>query len=330
MISMRAVMKRRWVQTAARLALALLVALTAFLGVYRPLHLRWGATDAEVARVMPGDDIEPRPVFNATRAVTINASPEQIWPWIVQIGYGKAGWYGLDLLDNGGVPSARRIIPELQSLAVGDKLPIFPAVSPSTTDVHHLVTALEPGRYLLTHSSDNTTWIWALYPDSAGHTRLVWRMRSAPYQWTSPFIAAQLLTELLDYVAVSENMLGIAERVEGRVTPTYVPYVQAGLWLVVFLVYLGANIGIAAWRSWRRALLLAVAAALVTIALVLGRPALWVDAVAAIAACWAWAWAHGRLPRRAAAAPVGGSGDDQTPCSTGRTPADNLLPHVSG
>ena len=95
-------------------------------------------------------------------------------------------------------------------------------------------------------------------------------------------------------------MVGIKERVEGRVTPAYVPYVQAGLWLVVFLVYLGATIGIVAWRSWRRAVLLAVAAAPVTLAPALGRPPLWVDAVAAIAACCAWSWAHGRIPRRAA------------------------------
>ena len=61
-------------------------------------------------------------------------------------------------------------------------------------------------------------------------------MRSAPYNWASPFITAQLFTELVDYVAVSENMLGIKERVEGRVTPPYHPYAQAGLWLVVFIV----------------------------------------------------------------------------------------------
>jgi hypothetical protein len=117
-------------------------------------------------------------------------------------------------------------------------------------------------------------------------------MRSAPYVWTSPVIAAQLLTELVDYVAVSENMLGIKERVEGWATPAYALYLQAGLWLIVFIGYLAANIGIVTWRRWRRALLVALAAGLVTIALALSRPPLWIDVVAGVAACAGWGWAR--------------------------------------
>jgi hypothetical protein len=285
----------------ARLALALTLALVAFLGIYRPLHLRWGATREEMARTMPGDEIQPAPIFNATRAVTIDAPPNKIWPWLVQIGYGRAGWYGLDLLDNGGIPSARRIIPELQGFGVGDTLPIFPAVPPISPGAYQAVIAAEPDQYLLTKGNDDTTWIWALYPIDEGHTRLIWRMRSTPYEWLKPTIVAQLLTELVDYVAVSENMLGIKERVEGWATPAYRLYLQAWLWLVVFIVYLVANSGIVVWRDWRRTLLVAVAAALVTIALALTRPPLWVDAVAAVSACTALAWARrqrGRQPSR--------------------------------
>ena len=74
---------------------------------------------------MPGDEIAPRPIFNATRAVTIDASPAAIWPWLVQIGYGRAGWYSaMDWFDNAGVPSADRIVPALQRLEVGDTMPI--------------------------------------------------------------------------------------------------------------------------------------------------------------------------------------------------------------
>lgn len=285
----------------ARIALALAVALIAFLGIYRPLSLRWGATDAEVAQAMPGDDLNPNPVFDATRAVTIDAPADQVWPWIVQIGYGRAGWYGLDYIDNGGVPSARTIIPSLQSLQVGDRLPIFPATPPYVPEVYHTVAAIDPGRYLLTRGFDGTTWLWALAPLDGTHTRLLWRMRSAPYAWASPFIAAQLFTELVDYVAVSENMLGIKERVEGRVTPVYVPYVQAGLWFAVFVVFLIATVGIVFRRLWRRALIVSIAAALTTIALALAHPPLWVDAVAAVLAVCALAWTFhaSSTPRRA-------------------------------
>ena len=66
----------------------------------RPWHLRWGATADEVHGAMPGDDVVPKAQFNATRAVTIDAPPERVWPWIVQLGYRRAGFYTYDLIDN--------------------------------------------------------------------------------------------------------------------------------------------------------------------------------------------------------------------------------------
>ncbi len=99
-------------------------------GVYfrfiRPWQLRWGATDEEVARAMSGDEVVKQPTFNATRAVTIQARPEEIWPWLVQIGCKRAGWYSYDWIDNLGIPSANRIVPELQHLEVGDLIPFSP------------------------------------------------------------------------------------------------------------------------------------------------------------------------------------------------------------
>ena len=78
--------------------------------LYRHWHMRWGATDDEVRGPMPGDDIVPRASFNATRAITIEAPPERVWPWIVQMGYRRAGFYTYDLLDNAGYESANRIL----------------------------------------------------------------------------------------------------------------------------------------------------------------------------------------------------------------------------
>lgn len=75
---------------------------------------------------MPGDDIVKHPTFNATRGVTINVQPENIFPWLVQIGIKRAGWYSYDWIDNLGRPSAERIIPELQHLEVGDLIPMSP------------------------------------------------------------------------------------------------------------------------------------------------------------------------------------------------------------
>ena len=87
---------------------------------YRHWHLRWGATADEAHGLLPGDALLPVPRFEATRAITIDASPEAVWPWLVQIGRGRAGFYAYDRLDNAGVPSAEEILPEHQHVAVGD------------------------------------------------------------------------------------------------------------------------------------------------------------------------------------------------------------------
>lgn len=69
-------------------------------------------------QITPGDDLLPD-AKAATRAITIKATPEAVWPWLVQLGYGKAGWYSYDWIDNDFQPSARQIIPEFQRLEVG-------------------------------------------------------------------------------------------------------------------------------------------------------------------------------------------------------------------
>ena len=90
------------VRELARMTAEVLVASPRFLTapLYRHWHLRWGATNAEAAAAMPGDEIVPDASFTATRAITIAAPPEQVWPWIVQIGTGWAGFFSCDLFDN--------------------------------------------------------------------------------------------------------------------------------------------------------------------------------------------------------------------------------------
>ena len=89
----------------------------AYVRCVRPWQLTWGATPAEVVRPLPSDALVTDPTFDATRAITLEAPPEQVWPWLVQMGLTRAGWYSYDLLDNLGRPSARHIVPELQGLA---------------------------------------------------------------------------------------------------------------------------------------------------------------------------------------------------------------------
>lgn len=179
-----------------------------YMRVVRPWHLTWGATPEEVARPMPGDDMVQRPTFNATRAITINARPEDIWPWLVQMGFGRAGWYSYDWLDNLGRPSAQRIVPELQRLQVGDRVPM-------SRWTYFTVRSMEPNRWMVWESQDSSsTWAWALYPLDERRTRLVTRIRVL-YRWTSPAIVLTLfLMELGDPIMIRKELLGIKRRAE--------------------------------------------------------------------------------------------------------------------
>jgi hypothetical protein len=111
--------------------------------VVRPRLLRWGATDEEVRRPYPGMGLVAEGQRGATMAVTIEAPPSGVWPWLVQMGCDRAGWYSWDRLDNGGVRSAKAIHPEWQQLAVGDRLASTPSGS-----AWFEVVALERERFL--------------------------------------------------------------------------------------------------------------------------------------------------------------------------------------
>jgi len=267
-------------RVAGRLLLALVIFLAGYLLIYRPQELRWGATDAEVARAMPGDQIQPQPDFNATRAVTIQARPEQIWPWLVQIGYGRAGWYGYDWIDNGGIPSADRIIPALQDVKVGDDLAI------GKGNIFKVV-AVEPNHYLVWASPDGGySMTVALYPLDVNHTRLVWRIHGA-YTWTSPSVLLpQLFSDGADVIAVRQNLLGIQARAEG-VAPEApaIMYTELALWLAAFLGFLVAEAGLVIRRDWLRPGLSVLATGLITVGLVLLKPPLWVDGLVMIGVC---------------------------------------------
>ena len=134
----------------------------------QPCQHRWGATDEEVGRPMPGDDLIPD-AATTTRAITIAAPPEQVWPWLVQLGYGRAGWYSYDWIDNDGQPSADRIIPELQQLQVGDQILMLPGMGPRVREV-------EPNRSFVAGDQKAGVWCLALYPAQGG-CRLVSRWR---------------------------------------------------------------------------------------------------------------------------------------------------------
>ena len=154
----------------------------------RPRLIRWGATDEEVAGPYPGAELVPEGKRSGTMAVTIGASPEQVWPWLVQMGWGRGGWYSWDYLDNAGRPSATEVHPEWQDVAVGDQLSFW--ALGRRMDAYRF-GVLEPNRFLGLYGYSDLRgrwldpkearptaymegiWGFLLNEQAGGHTRLV-------------------------------------------------------------------------------------------------------------------------------------------------------------
>lgn len=194
----------------------------AYVLLARPWHLTWGATDDESSRPLTGDDLIADADITATRAITIRASADQIWPWIAQLGQGQGGFYSYDFLENligGDIHNADRIVPEWQHVAIGGGVRLGPEVELS-------VALLTRGRSLVlrggfplgsTTPPFDFTWAFALQDGPDGTTRLLVRER---YAYTRPW--AWLLVEPIEAVSfvMSQKLLrGIRDRAERTVRP---------------------------------------------------------------------------------------------------------------
>ncbi len=181
--------------------------------MYRQWHLHWGATANEMTTPLPGDDLQPRAHYRTTRAITIEAPPAAVWPWLVQVGCGRAGFYSNDLLDNLARPSATTIVPDLQQLEVGQWVPMSPSATP-TDKTAFRVSAFDAQRWLLWVKPDST-WVWQLTPTDDKGTRLVTRIH-AVYDWHHPLSAALgvVLMEFGDFAMLRRMLRGIKARAE--------------------------------------------------------------------------------------------------------------------
>lgn len=210
-------------------AIATGAALAAYLLYVRPRHIRWGATDEEVECPMPGDEVVEHPNFVATRAVTIEAAPEEVWPWLVQIGSGRAGFYSYDWIDNAVRPSAREIVPEYQDLKEGDTILDGPPGSAFFT-----VRLMEPNRAFVLYSDthlrllvprsirDNPrygiygefSWAFVLEEQGETSTRLIVRTRA---NWGPPLYRALTMPFVVvggEFFTTRKMLYGIKRRVE--------------------------------------------------------------------------------------------------------------------
>lgn len=176
----------------------------------RHWHRRWGATDAELAGPMPGDDLVPGCRTYCTRAITIDAPPSAVWPWLVQVGFGRAGFYSNDLLDNVARPSAHRILGEFQHPQAGDWVPMFSKVNDTTA---FKIAAIESPSELVWAKPDSI-WAWKL-TEVDGRTRLVTRLRIL-YRWNQPLgaLVSLFFMEVGDFPMMRRMLLTLKSRAE--------------------------------------------------------------------------------------------------------------------
>lgn len=180
-----------------------------YLLVIRPWHLRWGATDQDVALGLPGDSLVKNPDFNATRGIAINSSPEEIWKWIIQIGSRRAGWYSIDAFDNAGIKSANMILPEFQKIEIGQFVPFTPDQKNGMW-----VKEFKEHEYILWVDKDGrASWLWYLYPVDQNQSRLLTRLRTK-YVWKGFWIIYYLLYDVGDIVMMRRCLKGIKMRAE--------------------------------------------------------------------------------------------------------------------
>lgn len=222
----------------------------------RPWWRTWGVDERDVVRALPGDDLVPGARTIDTRSIEIDAPPTDVWPWLVQMGYGRAGWYSYDAIDMAG-GSSRQVVPEWQTLAVGDVVPTYPGGG-------FEVRRIEPGQALVLYSdtalvtaqseaakranaerpSANVeatgamleatqptefaaSWAFVLEPMPGDRTRLIERFRVAFGETDKPWTALTLpVVGFGVFVMTQRQMLGIRERAEALARERAMPMAQ--------------------------------------------------------------------------------------------------------
>ncbi len=210
--------------------------------VARRIGTRWGATDDEVHRGLPGDEIVPHPMVETTHAITVHAAASDIWPWLVQMGVRRGGWYTgswYRLIDRyvwrTQIPVAEMVMPALQEVHAGDVIPDGP---PGTA--YFTVSRVEPERVLALHSTTHIrymvpralrenarasiwgefSWVFVLREENPATCRVILRTRASYGPIWFRALTAQFLV-LADGPMARLMLRTIQQRVERSVHPTH-------------------------------------------------------------------------------------------------------------
>jgi hypothetical protein len=208
--------------------LVVTVLLFAYVFAVRPWHTAWGATHLDRVARLPGDALSPRAYHTVTHAVNIQAPPEAVWPWIVQIGQDRSGFYSYRFLENligCQMPRVHKIVPEWQNRAKGDTV-WFGTPQHFKGQARMVATVVEPNRAMtLSTPADwkrlqsqeeglETTWTFALVPKPGNATRLIARLRAVAYPTFGTRVVNYLFWEPAHFLMERKMLLTIKALVE--------------------------------------------------------------------------------------------------------------------
>jgi uncharacterized protein YndB with AHSA1/START domain len=220
---------------------AVVASIATYFAFLRPRIRAWGFDPQEAELALPGDELVAEPTAVETRGITIDAPPRAVWPWLVQMGYGRGGWYSYEPLDS-KLPSAKEILPEFQELKVGDKMPTYPGFSfeVKTVEPEHSIVLFADAASTRSQMMDAAraevadnpdidadevaeavrempdfagSWAFVLQPEGEDKTRLIERFRvQAPSNAPAAIAREAMGTGIV--LMARKQLLGIKERVE--------------------------------------------------------------------------------------------------------------------
>jgi hypothetical protein len=276
-----------------------------FLVLVRPWYLRWGATDYDTLRSLPGDEIIPDAVTQETRAITIAAPIERVWPWVAQLGQDRGGFYSFDLLENlvgCEMPTVDVLRPAAQEWRLGDKLWMYPPSKAGGIGFATLRTYL-PGRALgfATHAvgtpvtaPEDGSWSFFLEPTLTGETRLLIRGRGAPGRALGGVIFDRLVFEPVHFVMERRTMLGLKELAEGSSRTRVLNHLQVLLWALTFGLIVASAALVLRTADGSRALGALVVGCLLFQVLTLAQPPFVLGAISLVALAGLVPWVTAR------------------------------------
>jgi hypothetical protein len=284
-------MKTKIVRILQGLGIVLLAVVLGVLAL-RPFYLNWGATAEDRGRAMPGDLSGTR----WTRAILIGATPAQIWPWLVQFGQGRGGWYSYDWLENllrFDIHTAPGIVPEYQNPQIGEKICM------SATFCVSAVSVMEPYQWFGWQARDDAgkpiwSFTFGLFPIDSAHTRLVVRESFDPIDMPA---AATTALEIPDAVMVQKMLSTLKERAEGRMGSSLTTVYEIAVWLAAFAIGVIGVVLFVIRRNTKKPLAVGVAAVLVLLVLTLVFPPYWLRGVLVIALLGGLAWSWRRTAK---------------------------------